>query len=163
MKNKRNHIVLIVLLAMVLLVGCGGNNSLKETAAPAVSVVPAKPAEPVTSPEAVIVHPENTVPPSVDTPVSQTETTAPNAEAIPEHPSGHTHKLLPKSLRACREQNLLFRKALSSWMKGRTLDISTRFGIRTMRSKSRSMKLLRAISRKEPMKQILIMPGIIRM
>ncbi len=92
MKNKRDHIVLIVLLAMFLLVGCGGNNSLKETAAPAVTAVPAKPPEPVTSPEAVIVHPENTVPPSVDTPVPQTETTAPNAEAIPEHPSGHTQQ-----------------------------------------------------------------------
>ena len=97
MKNKRNRTTIIVILAMVLLVGCGRNSSVKETAAPVVTPAPARPVEPVTSSEAVIVHPENTVSPTVDTPmpeteplVLETEPPAPSAEAMPVQPSDQT-------------------------------------------------------------------------
>ncbi|MCR5575506.1 MAG: hypothetical protein K6F56_00675 [Oscillospiraceae bacterium] len=43
--------ILIVILAMVLLVGCGGNTSAKETAAPAAAAESAGVAEPVATPE----------------------------------------------------------------------------------------------------------------
>ena len=99
MKNKRNRTTIIVILAMVLLVGCGRNRSVKETAAPVVTPAPAGPVEPVTSSEAVIVHPENTVSPTVDTPmpeteppVLETEPPAPSAEAMPVQPSGQTQQ-----------------------------------------------------------------------
>ena len=51
MKNKSCHTVLIVMLTMLLLVGCGRNNSVKETSAPVVTTEPASLAEPVASPE----------------------------------------------------------------------------------------------------------------
>ena len=38
-------------LSMTVLVGCGNQNSVKETAAPVVTTAPTSPAEPVTSPE----------------------------------------------------------------------------------------------------------------
>ena len=104
MKNIRKHTVLIVMLAVLLLVGCGRNDNVKETAAPVVTSSPAGPAEPVASPEAVIVHPENIVPPTVDTPMPETEPPvlvtetpvlvteppAPSVELMPVQPSGQT-------------------------------------------------------------------------
>ena len=99
MKNKRYPIVLIVMFAVLLLAGCGRNNSVIETAAPDVTPTPAGPAEPVASPEAVIVYPENTVPPTVDTPmpemdppVLEPEPPAPSVEAMPVQPSGQTQQ-----------------------------------------------------------------------
>ena len=51
MKNKSCHTVLIVMLTMLLLVGCGRNNSVKETSAPVVTPEPSSLAEPVAPPE----------------------------------------------------------------------------------------------------------------
>ena len=99
MKNKRYHTVLVLMLAMILLVGCGRNNSVKDTAVPVVTPAPAGPAEPVSSPENVIVHPENTVPPTVEPPapemeppVQETDPPVPSAEAMPVQPSGQTQQ-----------------------------------------------------------------------
>ena len=49
MKRKRYHTVILLMLTMLLLVGCGRNNSVKETAAPVVTTEPASLAEPVVS------------------------------------------------------------------------------------------------------------------
>ena len=82
MKNKMNPTIAIIMLVLALsvLVGCGRKNSAEEAATPVVTADPASPAEPVTSPAVLeeyetpivsvpSVPPENTVPP---TPVAET-------------------------------------------------------------------------------------------
>ena len=70
MKNRKFFTILIVMLAMILLVGCGRNDSVAETAAPVVSTEPAKPAEPAVSPEAeaaTVLQPEPVAQPATET------------------------------------------------------------------------------------------------
>ena len=52
MKNKRYYLIYILLLTMIMLVGCGRNNSVKETAAPVVATEPTGLDEHVASSEA---------------------------------------------------------------------------------------------------------------
>ncbi len=76
MKNKKCHTALGLMLSVILLVGCGRNSSVKETAAPAVTSAPAGPAEPVSSPE------------TVSPPIGTAETASlPDASNQPEQPN----------------------------------------------------------------------------
>ena len=98
MKNKM-YLTFLIMLAMLLPVGCGMNNSVKETTAPVVTPATAGSAEPVASPENVIVHPENTVPPTAEPPAPETEppvqepeSPVPSAEAVPVQPSAQAQR-----------------------------------------------------------------------
>ncbi len=73
MKNNQFHTVLVLMLAVILLVGCGRNSGVKETAAPVVTAAPAGPA--VSSP--------------VET--AETETTLPDASSQTGQPNETAH------------------------------------------------------------------------
>lgn len=95
MKNKRIHtllIVLVLVLAMTMLVGCGRNGSAEVTAAPAATPAPTGTAEPAATPEA-----ESAIVQQADdrqaAPASTAQTAAP--ESAPPVPAAQTAAPVP--------------------------------------------------------------------
>ena len=85
MKIKKYYAVLVLMLAMLLLVGCGRNISSTETAAPVVTAAPAGSAEPVSSPEAVSSPIETTETETTSLPDTSNQTEQPNESAHSEN------------------------------------------------------------------------------
>ena len=82
MKEKNYHTGLIVMLTILLLVGCGRNNSVKGTSAPVVTTDPASLAEPVVSLETETAIAQQFDDHNEDTATAPEQTSSPGQESV---------------------------------------------------------------------------------
>ena len=82
MKEKNYHTGLIVMLTILLLVGCGRNNSVKGTSAPVVTTDPASLAEPVVSLETKTAIAQQSDDHNEETATAPKQTSSPGQESV---------------------------------------------------------------------------------